>query len=135
MEKWKVLMGRQELTQERVQLLTMKVLSDLVGDLHLTDLTLKAFYALLLLLCVLYCEQAVVIISWIFQHHTEVLADIANTQSLGFYSIPVFIFQVVDNNSVEKAGNQKNKEWVVTGAADVREFEELLREILTTSSS
>ena len=113
----------------------MKVLSDLVGDLHLTDLTLKAFYALLSLLCVLHCELAVIIISWTFQHHTEVLADIANTQSLGFYSIPVFIFQVVDNNSVEKPENKKIKEWVVTGAADVREFEELLREMLTTTSS
>jgi predicted DsbA family dithiol-disulfide isomerase len=50
----------------------------------------------------------------------EVLADIERAQSQGFYSIPVFVFQ------------SSEQQWVVHGAAEVDEFEEVLTEIAAT---
>lgn len=61
----------------------------------------------------------------------EVLADIEKSHTEGFYSIPVFIFQVSNDSifSKQEPQQQKQNQWVIQGAASVSEFEELLLEI------
>lgn len=61
--------------------------------------------------------------------HSEVQEDIEKSHQQGFYSIPVFVFSLKGNDE------RKQKQWVVQGAADIEEFEELLQEIVACATA